>query len=266
MKILVTNDDGILAEGLWLLAKELSIFSDVVVAAPDREQSAIGTAVTLTQPLRVQRIKPLVPGIEAYSVQGTPGDSVILALEKLARDQVGVVVSGVNQGLNVGNDVLISGTVAAALQGYLRGLSAIALSLSLAGSENGYLDAAAHVGSLLVKKIRSGHLLTPLLLNVNVPDRHLADIKGVMITRLAKESHIDTVEEGHDGKHNYYWLKRKRTPDRVHPKMTDIWAVDHGYVSITPLHIYQGNGSSLAADGFCTDELCSDLSQELLRK
>jgi 5'-nucleotidase len=272
MKILVTNDDGILAEGLWILAKALKSVGQVVVVAPDREQSAIGTAVTLTQPLRVQKIRPLVPGVEAYAVQGTPGDSVILALENLVKGPVDLVVSGINQGLNLGNDVLISGTVGAALQGYLRGFPAIALSLS--GTESAYVESAARVGALLAKKVGAyGNtpLRAPILLNVNLPDRQLSDIKGIRITHLASESHIDTVEEGHDGKRKYYWLVRQRKPDRVYPDMTDIWAVEQGYVSLTPLHpfdklrtgIYQGNGSSMVADGFCTDGLCTDLSKEL---
>ena len=99
MKILVTNDDGILSDGLWAVAKELKSVAQVVVVAPDREQSAIGTAVTLTHPLRVQKVKPMVPGIEAYAVQGTPADSVILALEKLVKNEIDLVISGINQGL-----------------------------------------------------------------------------------------------------------------------------------------------------------------------
>ena len=119
MKILVTNDDGIFARGLWVLAKELSSIAQVIVVAPDREQSAIGTAVTLHQPLRAQKVRPILPEIETYSVEGTPADSVILALGKLVKGKVDLVISGINQGQNLGQDVLISGTVSAALQGYL---------------------------------------------------------------------------------------------------------------------------------------------------
>ena len=111
MKILVTNDDGIFAQGLWALVKELKSIGQVVVVAPDREQSAIGTAVTLRQPIRVQRVTPLAPGIETYSVEGTPADSIILALGKLVKGRVDLVISGINQGLNLGDNVLISGTL-----------------------------------------------------------------------------------------------------------------------------------------------------------
>ncbi|MBM2825167.1 MAG: stationary phase survival protein SurE [Dehalococcoidales bacterium] len=262
MKILVTNDDGILADGLWILARELNKVAPVVVIAPDREQSAIGTAVTLTHPLRVQKVRPLLPGVEAYSVEGTPGDSVILALEKLAKNEIGLVVSGINQGLNLGNDVLISGTVGAALQGYLRGLPAIAI--SIAPKDSLYLDGAARVAALLASRIVANALPEPIFLNVNLPDLPLAETKGIRLTSLASESHLDTVEEGHDGKRQYYWLVRRRIPDRIHQEMTDIWAVEKGHISITPLHIYgDHNCAPAVTDSFCTDSFCADLFQEL---
>jgi len=116
MQILITNDDGILSPGLWALAAELKSIARVVVVAPDREQSASGTAVSLRQPLRVQKIPPSISGVEAYSVEGTPCDSVILALGRLIKGEVNLVVSGINQGYNLGDDILISGTVGAALQ------------------------------------------------------------------------------------------------------------------------------------------------------
>jgi len=172
MKILVTNDDGIFAEGLWILVKELRSIARVVVVAPDREQSAIGTAVTLRQPLRVQKVRSMVPEIETYSVEGTPADSVILALGKLVKDKIDLVVSGINHGANLGDDVLISGTVGAALQGYLRGLPALAISVTL--GDNLHLDNAAKLATVLAKKIESNALPTSILLNVNLPNLPLA--------------------------------------------------------------------------------------------
>lgn len=265
MKILVTNDDGVQANSLWALAKELKRVSPVAVVAPDREQSAIGTAVTLSHPLRVQKARPLTPEVEAYSVEGTPGDSVILALEKLFKNEISLVVSGINDGLNVGNDVLISGTVGGALQGYLRGLPAMAISVR--GAERPYVDNAARVARLLAEKIISRARNDNVFLNVNLPDLSLDDIKGIKFTRLASESHIDTVEEGHDGRRKYYWLVRQRLANKIHPDMTDIWAIEQGYISITPLHIYQDSKYPLAiADSFCTDSLCSNLFEELRKK
>ncbi len=265
MKILVTNDDGILADGLWILARELNKVAPVVVIAPDREQSAIGTAVTLIHPLRVQKVRPLLPGVDAYSVEGTPGDSTILALEKLAKNEIGLVVSGINQGLNLGNDVLISGTVGAALQGYLRRLPAMAI--SIAQKDSLYLDGAASVAALLASKIMAKALPEPVFLNVNLPDLPLAGISGIRITAPASESHLDTVEEGNDGRRQYYWLVRRRILDRVHREMTDIWAVEQGYISITPLHIYgDHNCAPTVTDSFCTDSLCANLFQELKKE
>jgi 5'-nucleotidase len=261
MRILVTNDDGVLAEGLWVLAGELKRIGDVVVVAPDREQSAIGTALTLTQPLRVQKVRPPIQGIEAYAVQGTPGDSVILALERLLKGQIDVVVSGINAGLNLGTDVLISGTVGAALQGYLRGFSALAI--SIAGTQEAYLAAAALTGRLLVERIRRAPPAPPVFLNVNLPDRRPGEASGVRVTRLATASHIDTVEEGHDGKRAYYWLVRKRRPDCTHADVTDIRSVEQGYVSLTPLHIFEGQADPPEGDGFCSDLLCASLAGQL---
>lgn len=129
MRVLVTNDDGIAAPGLWTLVGELQKVADVVVAAPDGEKSAIGTAVSLRKPIKVQAVIPQVPGIVAYSVAGTPGDSVIVALDKLVSGRVDVVFSGINQGSNLGDDVFISGTVGGALQGYLHGSHAMAVSV-----------------------------------------------------------------------------------------------------------------------------------------
>lgn len=256
MKILVTNDDGVFAQGLWSLVRELNNFAQVVVVAPDREQSATGTAVTLSQPLRVQRVRPVVPEIEAYSVEGTPADSVILALEKLVKNEITLVISGINQGLNVGNDVLISGTVGAALQGYLRGLPALAISVPPV--DNPYLDDAAKLAALLAKKICSNALPANIFLNVNLPDLPLAKIRGVKLTRLANESHTETVEEGHDGKRKYYWLVRQRI-NKGRDKATDIWAVEQGHISITSLHTYSDNESSPTI----TDSFCSEILQEL---
>ena len=258
MNILVTNDDGVFATGLWALVRELKTFGRVMVVAPDREQSAVGTAVTLRQPLRVQRVTPEVPEVETYSVEGTPSDSVILALGKLVRDRVDLVISGINQGSNLGDDALISGTVSAALQGYLRGFPALAI--SLARGDNPYLDNAAKLAVLLAKRVSLNVSPPNILLNVNLPDLPLAKIKGVKITRLANKSHIDIVEEGHDGMREYYWLVRQRT-NKDTDRKTDIWAIENGNISITPLHTTLSNKSSPPV----TDSLCSDLLRELRR-
>ena len=252
MKILVTNDDGISARGLWTLVAELKSIAQVVVAAPDRERSAIGTAVTLHQPLRVTKVQPIVPEVETYSVEGTPADSVILALSKLIKDRVDLVVSGINHGPNLGDDVLISGTVGAALQGYLRDFPALALSIDSVDSL--HLDSAAKLAALLAQKIEAVTPARNIFLNVNLPDLPLAKIKGIKITHLASKTHIDTAEEEHDEKGVYYRLVRRKLNKDNH-RRTDIWAIEQGIISITALHAnLSRKPSSLPInDGFCSD-------------
>ena len=233
MKILVTNDDGIYARGLWSLVRELTKVGEVIVVAPDREQSAIGTAVTLHQPLRFSQVTPLVKEVKAYMVEGTPADSVILALELVAREEIGIVFSGINEGANLGDDVLLSGTVGAALQGYFRNIPAIALSVMI--GERMHYEVAARLGFLLATRISASPPSQGILLNVNLPNLPLSEIKGVEVTRLACRSYRDSVEEGFDGKRKYYWIVRGE-PQWKKAKGTDIWAVEEGKISLTPLH------------------------------
>jgi len=258
MKILVTNDDGISAQGLWALVRALKKIAEVIVVAPDRERSGIGTAVTLNRPLRVQSAKPLVPEVETYSVEGTPADCVILALTKLVKDKIDLVVSGINHGPNVGDNVLISGTVGAALQGYLQGIPTVAISVD--SLDNPYLDTAAELAALLAKRIESNSLPANIFLNVNLPNLPLARIKGLEITRLASGSHTDTVEEGYGGKQKYYQFIRQKI-DKVAEDKTDVRAIEHGSISITPLHTNLVNNPSPSIP----DSLCSNLLQELKR-
>jgi 5'-nucleotidase len=231
MRILVTNDDGVFADGLWSLVRELKGRAQVIVVAPDREQSAAGTAVTLWQPLRVRQVEPTVPDTEAYAVEGTPSDSVILALGNLVRGKIDLVISGINNGLNLGEDVYISGTVAAALQGYLQGCPSLAISTERG---NSHLDIAARLAALVARRIDQSSLPADLFLNINLPSIALAEIGGVHITRLATESHINTVEEGFDGKRKYYWLVRQGQNQTADEK-TDVWAIKQNRISITPL-------------------------------
>jgi 5'-nucleotidase len=237
MKILVSNDDGIYSEGIWALSLELSKIAEVTIVAPDREQSAVGTAVNLRKPLRVQQITPLHPGIQAYSIEGTPSDSVILGLAKIMREKVDLVVSGINQGSNLGEDVLISGTVGAALSAYLRGFPAIAVSCESSRWNGAYLREVGRFTAILVQRGFNLGLPANLFLNINLPDLPLADIKGVSLTRLAHKSHVNTVEEGHDGKRDYYMLVRESVNHQV-DRRSDISATSQGYISITSLNLF----------------------------
>jgi 5'-nucleotidase len=256
MRILLTNDDGIFAEGLWTLAGELKSVAQVTVVAPDREQSAVGTAVTLWQPLRLREVNPMVPEVETYVVEGTPSDSVILALDGLLKGKVDLVISGINHGLNLGDDVYISGTVAAALQGYLHGIPSLAISTARG---NSHLAIGAKLAALIAQKIAQSSL-DNLLLNINLPNLPLDKIGGIQLTRLATKSHINSVEEGFDGKRKYYWLVRQgdNEPSEIE---TDIWAIKQGNISITPLSSTLSHSSPPPL----LDDLCSNLLQELKR-
>lgn len=233
MRILVTNDDGIYAKGLWTLVAALKETGEVVVAAPDREQSAVGSSVTLHHPLRAREIEPPVSGVKSYSVEGTPADSVILALRTLIHGEIDLVVSGINEGANMGDDVLISGTVGAALQGYLNGIPSMAVSVKAV--DNVHFDAAARLAVVLTKLIAKGALPRRMLLNINLPNLPLSQIKGIELTHLGRRSYGDTIEEGHDGKRKYYWIVRGK-PEWQPQDGTDIWAVLNDRISITPLH------------------------------
>jgi len=256
VRILVTNDDGVLADGLWTLVGELKNIADIVVVAPDREMSAIGTAVSLRQPVRVNKVTPLIDGVETYAVEGTPADSVILGLGKLVKDRVDLVISGINQGANLGDDVLISGTVGAALQASLRGSPAFAISLAL--GDNLQFANAAKFAALLARRFSSGALPNNICLNVNLP---LEQIKGVRLTHPASKSHIDTVEERYDNGRQHYWLVRRRVNKPIDER-TDIWAVEQGNISISPLLARDANNPS----PLISDSLCSELFQELQQR
>ena len=261
MRILVTNDDGVFSEGLWALVRELRNIAQVIVVAPDKEQSAIGTAVSMRKPLKVQEVEPQVPGVTAYSVAGTPSDSVIVALGKLIEDRIDLVVSGINHGMNLGEDMHISGTVGAALQGYLRGFSAIAVSGPR--EHNRQLVPAARVAALLARRINRDSLPTNIFLNVNLPDLPpSAGISGIKITRLADKSHINTVEERDDGGQKFYYLARQRAEDTWDMNMnngTDMSAIEQGYISITPLYFRQVYKPPPAI----LEGLCAGLFEEL---
>jgi 5'-nucleotidase len=256
MKILVNNDDGVRAEGLWTLVEELVKIAQVTVVAPDSERSAIGTAVTLFQPLHAKEAESLVTAAKAWAIDGSPSDCVILGLGKLIRDRVDMVVSGINPNLNLGEDVHISGTVGAALQGYFRGLPALAVSAP-PDSRIG-LESAARVAAMLAEKM-AGHTPQRVFLNVNVPDRPLSAVAGVKITRLARSSHINTVEEENQGHLKQYRLVRARRANTG--DSTDIQAIEQGHISLTALY------TSLLdkPPQRLLHRLCSELTHEIVR-
>jgi 5'-nucleotidase len=258
MKILVTNDDGIFADGLIALVKELKNIAEVVVVAPDREVHGMGASVSLHEPVRAREIAPLVEGVESYAVEGTPADCVILALNKLSKDPIDLVVSGVNRGWNLGDDVIISGTVGAALQGYVHSLPSIAVSSPL--SDNPNFEDAAKFAALVVKKFESASITTNACLNINLPNLPRQKIKGVKLTYPANRNHTDTVEERYAGKRRYYWFVRQWVNKPTDEK-TDTWAIEKGNISISPIFVTPANRSHKAI----SESLCAELFDEFKR-
>ena len=232
MKILVSNDDGICAPGLWDLAGELRCIGQVVVVAPDREQSGSGTSVTLYRPLRITVVQSPIADIEAYSVEGTPADSVIIALRSLIEDEVALVVCGINEGPNLGDDAFISGTVGGALQGYFYGIPSIAV--SVADREDFQFRPAAKLAKLLGKRILEGLLPPKILLNVNLPNVIGGKINDIEVTRLGMRDYRDKIEPEYYSRHQYFWIRRG---EAIWEKMpgSDIWAIEQNCISITPL-------------------------------
>lgn len=230
MKLLLSNDDGFLAPGLNLLAKVLSEIADVTVVAPDRNRSGASNSLTLVNPLRVT-----VAQNGFLSVNGTPTDCVHLAVTGLLAEMPDMVVSGINEGSNLSDDVLYSGTVAAATEGRFLGVSSIAI--SLAGPKCKHYDTAAHIAKLLVLRLNKDPLPKNTILNVNVPDLPLNEIKGIQITRLGTR-HIaePTIKTVDPRGRKIFWVGQPGPEEDAGPG-TDFHAVNMGYVSITPLQL-----------------------------
>ncbi|MGA7617415.1 MAG: 5'/3'-nucleotidase SurE [Thermoanaerobaculia bacterium] len=227
-RILVTNDDGIYSQGLRQLASSLAAVGEVLIVAPDREQSAASHALTLNRPLRLLQIQE-----REWIVDGTPTDCVNLAVLHLLRDhRPDLVVSGINFGPNLGDDVTYSGTISAAFEGSLLEIPSIAFS-ALVG-ENFSFERCAEFAARLASTLLGSPLDPRIVLNVNFP---VSDFKGVRITHLGKRTYAEGVIERLDprGK-KYYWIGGE-PPVWSAGEGTDFGAVDEGYVSITPLHL-----------------------------
>lgn len=226
-RILITNDDGVYSEGLRLLARALAPLGEVTVVAPDREQSATGHSLTLHRPLRLQKIEA-----NWYAVDGTPTDCVNLAVLWLLKDaRPDLIVSGINFGLNLGDDVTYSGTVSATFEGTLLGIPSVAFSQEIA---EGYsFERAATFAGSFVAELLSESLRPDLLLNVNLP---AGEFHGLSFTRLGRRVYQQVVVEKEDPRgRKYYWIAG--TPEWQSESGTDHEAVASGRVSVTPLHL-----------------------------
>jgi len=235
MRILVTNDDGILADGISILAQELLKIGEVEIVAPDRERSATGHAITVLRPLRINTVKLRDLGIKAWAVDGTPSDCVKLAIEDLLEWKPDFVVSGINRGPNLGTDVLYSGTVSAAIEGAIYGIPSVAV--SVAAFENCHYPVAAEFSRNLVSILAEKGLPPETLLNVNVPSVDKRDLAGVAITKLGARVWKDVFERRVDPRgRTYYWMAGT-VEEHEGDLDIDAVAVRHNMVSITPIHL-----------------------------
>ncbi|MDK2882034.1 MAG: 5/3-nucleotidase [Bacillota bacterium] len=235
MFVLLTNDDGIEAPGLLALASEFRSRHEVAIVAPDRERSASAHAITVDRPLRAKKIEHAQA--PSWAVSGTPGDCVKLAITTLLPRQPDMVISGINRGPNLGTDVFYSGTVAAALEGVLFGLPAIAVSLASYAANANY-GFAARVARAVAERLIGKPVLSQALLNINVPNLPDKEIRGISITRLGTRRYRNVFEARKDPRGQiYYWLAGELVNEERSDRDTDIAAVAEGKVSITPLHI-----------------------------
>jgi 5'-nucleotidase len=233
--ILISNDDGIEAAGILSLAAALDTIGDVVIAAPLQEMSAVGHAITMRDPVRVRPWPFRGPSgqLTAYAVSGTPADCVKLALDKLVPRHPDLVVSGINHGPNTAVNVIYSGTVSAATEAAILGIPAIAFSYCRWGS--GDFEASGRVAQEVVAQVLSNPFPPGILLNVNIPDIPFEEMKGFMITRQAQARWEEQYSERLDPFYRpYYWLSGTFV-NLDEGTNTDLWAVDNGWVSITPI-------------------------------
>jgi 5'-nucleotidase len=234
MHILVTNDDGVDAPGLLALSQALREIADITVFAPSHNWSASGHVKTMHKPLRVGEAR-LADGAAALTTSGAPSDCVALAFMGIVERSIDMVVSGINQGPNLGHDVTYSGTVTAAMEGAIAGVPAIAVSLG--SYQKADFSFAARVAARIAARVAENGFPAQTLLNVNVPAAPEEEIAGVMITRMGLRIYYDELIRRIDPKGRpYYWIGGDE-PGGVLEKGTDLWALANNYVSITPLQL-----------------------------
>lgn len=238
MNILLSNDDGYHAEGIQKLAVELRKFANVIIVAPDRNRSAASSSLTLVEPLRPRKLDN-----GDYCINGTPADCVHLALNGFLSGRIDLVVSGINAGANLGDDTLYSGTVAAAFEGRHLGLPSIAVSLD--GRQ--HYESAVKIVCDLIPRLHGQLLKSKEIININVPDLPLEQIKGIKICRLGHRfSAAEVIKQQDPRGDNIYWIGAAGLPEDA-GEGTDFDAIKQGYVSLTPLHADMTAHHSIAA-------------------
>jgi len=235
MKILLTNDDGIYSEGIQTLKSQLDNIAEVIVIAPDRERSTVGHAMTLHKPLRIRQVK-VNGGSGGYSVNGTPTDCIVIGLLEIMKPQrPDLIVSGINRGPNLGNDIIYSGTVSAAMEGAMRNIPSLAV--SIAAYEDFKFESAALFTKKLISHLIKDNLPHNLILNINIPNIDYDSIEGIEITKTGKRVYQDELKIIYDPQGaTHYWLGGDLPEGKIEPD-TDFEAIYNHKVSITPLSL-----------------------------
>ena len=235
MNILITNDDGIHAEGLLALKAALQEVGKVWVVAPDRPRSACGHSITLHKPLRAEKVRMSDGGV-GYASNGTPSDCVSLGLLGIVDEPMDLVVSGINHGPNLGWDLTYSGTVSAAMEGAINGVKSFAISVATHQREVDY-NLAAHLSTIIARMLQDHTISDNTLLNVNVPALPVSQISGIEVTRQGKRRYAGQIEKRSDPMgRDYYWLGGDLPVDQL-DEGTDVKAIAEGRISITPVHL-----------------------------
>jgi 5'-nucleotidase len=237
--ILVTNDDGVHSPGIISLYKTMKDLGDSYIIAPDRERSAAGHSLTLHRPLKVEEVRDHV-----FSVNGTPTDCVTLGINKILPQKPDLVVSGINKGANLGDDITYSGTVSAAIEGTIFGVPSIAF--SLISGKHYHFETATYFAQKIAEYVLAHQLPYDTLLNVNIPNIGKEEISGVKLTRQGKRIYENSIQETHNPwGEKYYWIGGGMTYWE-HGEHADMEAVHANYVSITPIHLDLTNHAALS--------------------
>lgn len=228
--ILVTNDDGVHSPGIIALFKAMKEIGNAYMVAPDRERSAVGHSLTLHRPLKIDELREQV-----YMVNGTPTDAVVLGVNKILPRKPDLIVSGINKGGNLGDDITYSGTVSAAIEGTI--LNVPSFAVSLYADKNYHFETAAHYASVVAKQMIANPLPYDTLINVNVPNLQKNLVKGIKLTRQGRRTYNDSIQEVFSPREEkHYWIGGGAPLWKLGTD-TDINAVEDGYVSISPIHL-----------------------------
>ena len=258
MKILVSNDDGIYANGISVLVEALGKEHDVYVVAPDRERSASGHSLTMHTPLRVEEIPALSGSKASWMTTGTPGDCVKIAVSAILQEseKPDLVISGINHGPNLGGDILYSGTVSCAMEGALMGIPSIAVSLASQKHKRENFWVAGDFMAKLLRKLKNYNIPSKTVLNINIPDLEKEDIIDAVATELGGRMYTDCYDKRIDPRGKvYYWLAGKLVKESEDAK-TDISAIRHNKISVTPITYDMTRKSYLDK---LDSELCCDI-------